>query len=99
MVMIQNTYISPSKKLTVFNSEVYDSEIPVGTSNTFAVEEEPTNSNEESFSATSSLPRRPIWKTVNPNDATTQIEVPVWSGALPLSSDIKILFGYFKHFF
>ena len=91
--------IPPSKKRTVLHPEVYDSEIPVGTSNTFAMEEEPTSSSEESFFATSSLPRRPIWKTVNPNDTMTQIKVPVWSGALPASTDMKSPFGYFKYFF
>ena len=50
-------YIPPSKKQTVLHPEVYDSEIPVGMSNTFAVEEEVTSFNEESFLATSSLPR------------------------------------------
>ena len=29
----------------------------------------------------------------------TQIEVPVWSGALPASVDIKSPFDYFKQFF
>ena len=88
-------YIPPSKKRIVLLPEVYNREMPIGTSNTFAVEEKPTSSNEESFSATSSSPRRPIWKTVNPNDVMAQIEVP----ALPASTDIKSPFGFLQALF